>query len=130
MISVEQRAHRRYSINLDFRFEATIGTRIYSGTGVTRDISSGGIGFRVEPVLPTGEVVELVVDWPVLQYGVDPLRLKVHGRIVRGDQYGNAARILRHEFISASAEAEMVGESDRPAARGRRTGCIPWPNPS
>ena len=95
----DQRSHRRYPISLDvqYRLRNTTHSRL-QGKGRTSNISSGGVFFRTSDELPAGSEIVLLMQWPVLLDGECPLKLVVHGRIVRSGSEGTAIRALRHEF--------------------------------
>jgi len=62
------------------------------------NINSGGLLFRCDAVLPTGELIEAELAWPSPLEAVGPLRLCIHGLIVRSDAGGTALAIAKYEF--------------------------------
>jgi hypothetical protein len=95
----DQRLHRRYAISLDVQYKLrNKGEVTRFGTGKTFNISSGGIFLQTGDALPAGVEIELLMKWPFFLDGSCPLKLAVHGRIVRSDAAGTAVQVLRHEF--------------------------------
>lgn len=68
------------------------------GTGKTLNISSGGILFTTEGMLPEGERVELAVSWPAQLNNTLPLKFVAMGRLVRCEESQAAITIERYEF--------------------------------
>jgi hypothetical protein len=101
----ERRATERFAMKCRIRYLVVGSGPRLSGTGITVNVSSGGMLIATEHVLSPGWSVEVEVDWPVkLDEGV-PLKLLVTGRIVRSesDPFVLAGlRILRHSFNSAA----------------------------
>jgi hypothetical protein len=73
------------------------------GFGRTLDMSSGGILFTTESVLPHGRMVELSVNWPVLLDGACPLKFVAVGRVLRSDGFSAVVRIEKYEFKTRRA---------------------------
>ena len=95
----DQRLHRRYAISLDVQYKLrNNGQRAVCGRGRTFNISSGGVYFQATDAFPAGGEIELLMKWPFLLDGDCPLKLVVHGKIVRSDSGGTAIQALRHEF--------------------------------
>jgi len=106
-IAGDRRSDRRYDISLDLRWKVIRRRRVLdTGTGITLDLSSGGILFETDRQLPTGLNVELSIAWPVLLHNVAPLQLVVTGRIVRASGRRTAIRMMQHEFRTAKQTAE------------------------
>jgi hypothetical protein len=98
----DKRLHQRYPIILNVEYKVLIKGRVERfGSGRTRNISSGGIFFEVDEVLPAQGKIELAMDWPFLLEGVCALKLVMRGRIVRSDTEGIAVKIAHHEFRTA-----------------------------
>jgi hypothetical protein len=111
-IAGDRRSDRRYDIALDLRWKVIRRRRVLdAGTGITLDLSSGGILFETDRPLPTGLNVELAISWPVLLHNVAPLQLVVTGRIVRTSGRRTAVRMIQHEFRTAKQPTERASLS-------------------
>jgi len=67
------------------------------GTGVVSNVSTGGLFFKTDRMLPVGKRIQLVIDWPAkLETG--DLRLEVSGKVLRSTAAGTALKVLRYEF--------------------------------
>ena len=95
----DRRIKRRFQIEQDVRYKMLYGQRIAeTGTGKTRNISSGGVWFSTENMLTTGMPVELSMNWPVLLNDSCPMKLMIYGCVVRSNDKGAAVAIERYEF--------------------------------
>jgi hypothetical protein len=102
----DQRLHQRYPITLKVEYKLLNRGRVERlGSGLTMNISSGGIFFEADDPLPTRGRVELAMEWPFLLEGVCALKLVMRGRIVRSDTNGIAVQIARHEFRTAGVRS-------------------------
>jgi hypothetical protein len=90
----ERRQNQRYPINARCEY-VLAGSRAQA---TTLDISSGGVRLRTASRLPTGNQIQVLIDWPALLDQRCPLRLVITGRILRSDQRGTVVGILRYEF--------------------------------
>lgn len=107
-IGGERRAGRRYEIKLDMRWTLVHrGRRLESGSGITVDLSSGGILFASERELPIRSHVELSIAWPILLNQTKRLQLVVKGYVVRVVHRQVAIRIDHHEFRLRSIAASL-----------------------
>jgi len=91
----ERRRFRRFSVALELRYKTDSGI---AGSGVSVNISSGGLLFRCGATLKVGGLIEVELEWPLLLDKQRPLLLKVYGIIVRSDADGTAMAISKHEF--------------------------------
>src|SRR5690348_8333509 len=99
----ERRSHRRYPVGLGLRYKLYGSSTIpREGSGMTQDLSAGGVFFRADQALPAGVAVELWVDWPAHVNGASFLRLTISGQIVRSAENGIGVRILHSEFLANS----------------------------
>jgi c-di-GMP-binding flagellar brake protein YcgR len=112
---VERRASKRFPIEqealykiLDHRAAAP-----ESGSGMTLDISSGGVLFETGQRLRTGKRVELSVDWPAQLEG-PPLKFVAHGRVVRAEETRAAMHIEQHEFRTRRSKELPPVETEKP----------------
>ena len=95
----ERRIKRRFQIEQEVRYKMLYGQRIAeTGTGTTRNISSGGLWFSTENILTAGMPVELSMSWPVLLNDSCPMKLMIYGCVVRSTEKGAAVTIERYEF--------------------------------
>jgi hypothetical protein len=108
----ERRACRRYAMRLEVRYKVTRGRHVVdTGEGHTLDMSSEGILFSTNQLVMRGAAAELWIDWPVPLNG-HPLRLVVHGRVVRSEGQNAAMRIARHEFrLAGNRELVPLGRA-------------------
>lgn len=110
-IGGERRIDRRYGLALNVRWKLIRRRRVLdSGTGITVDVSSGGLLFETDRELPSGLNIELSIAWPVLLHNVAPLQLVVAGRIVRTKGQRVGVRMTQHEFRTVGAPAKRRGE--------------------
>jgi hypothetical protein len=55
----------------------------FTGTGITRNVSSDGVLFQSERPLTAGHGIRLSIAWPALYRGTQRAELIVYGKIVR-----------------------------------------------
>ena len=65
---------------------------------VIRNISSGGILLKTDDILRVGQRIQVFVDWPVLLENRCPLRLVIHGIVLRSDLSGTAVGLTKYDF--------------------------------
>jgi hypothetical protein len=113
----DPRLHQRYPRTLDVEYKLLRNGRFAPrGFGKTVNISYHGVLLSVNDSLPIGGLIDLAIDWPMLMKGHCPLKLKIHGRIVRSDVKGIAVQIRHRAFHTAGAPKRVA---DRPeTARG------------
>src|ERR1041384_3544600 len=99
-VSDDRRASNRLPIERDVRYKVLgrRGSIKQVGMGKTLNMSSGGVLFTTESILPAGERVELAVSWPVQLNDHLPLKLVAMGRLVRTDEGQAAVSIEKYEF--------------------------------
>jgi hypothetical protein len=111
---VDQRLNRRYPITLEIEYKLLRKGRVERlGLGRTLNVSSGGVLFEANETLPAGSSIELVMQWPFLLEGVCPLKLVIHGCVVRCDSKGVAVRSKHHEFRTAGARSSLSSDKVR-----------------
>jgi hypothetical protein len=96
----ERRSCDRFPIERDVRYKI-LGTHqkvIQVGLGKSLNMSSSGVLFTTESILPAGQRVELAVSWPVLLNNALPLKLIASGRLVRSQGTQAAMAIDKYEF--------------------------------
>ena len=111
----ERRSHVRYPIELDVRYNGSWKQRApHKGSGKTRDLSSGGIFFSTNQLLPEGYRVKLFINCPMALEGAWSLQLAITGEIVRSSRQGVAVKILHREFRArrryAAAPANIASD--------------------
>lgn len=70
----------------------------YEGTGVTVDMSRGGLLFTTEMAPERGRLLECSVNWPVELDGGCPLKLVAVGHVVRSGAGAAAVKIEKYQF--------------------------------
>jgi len=115
---VDQRSNRRYPIALEVEYKVLRKGRVERlGLGRTLNVSSGGVLFEAHEPLPAGGSIELLMHWPFLLEGVCPLKLVIHGSVVRSDSKGIAVRSKHHEFRTAGSRFSMSSNKVRSLMR-------------
>jgi hypothetical protein len=99
-----RRLHDRYplALKLQYKIPNKKGL-VHHGCGRTLDISSGGVLFEADCLLPASGPIELAIDWPYLLDGVVSLELVMKGPIVRSDTKAVAVKADHYEFLTAGA---------------------------
>ncbi len=119
-IERERRNKRRFHIEQDVRYKMLYGQRIAeTGTGKTRNISSGGVWFTTETALTPGMPVELSMTWPVLLNDSCPMKLMIYGCVIRSSDGGAAVAIERYEFRTQGSRAFQQALSQQPVIEFR-----------
>ena len=91
--SSERRFKRRYPIALEVQYKLMKHRRVEKlGCGRTLNISSGGVLFEADGLLPANGPIELALNWPFLLHGSCSLKLVIRGRIVRSTEKATAIR--------------------------------------
>lgn len=109
----EQRRFHRYDLKLPVEL-IRAGSHRLSRLGKTRNLSSGGVLFKLHSQLKLGDPIEYFITLPFsLEPGAD-LRLHCRGKVVRlerpkadvatasGKRVAVAATLERHEFVRHS----------------------------
>jgi len=105
----DRRAKRRYPINLDVQYKLLKHRRVERlGSGRTLNVSSGGVLFEADGLLPTSGPIEIALNWPFLLHGSCGLKLVMRGRIVRTDDKATAMKAEFHEFRTAGNRGQIV----------------------
>jgi hypothetical protein len=95
----DRRGKRRFAIDRDVKYRVLRADRVAEqGTGRTVNISSSGVYFTSENTLPLAAPLELSISWPALLNESCPMKLTIHGSVVRSDAHGTAVNIERYEF--------------------------------
>ncbi|HLI84007.1 MAG TPA: PilZ domain-containing protein [Bryobacteraceae bacterium] len=103
--SEERRESPRFDVRLTLRYRLSQKGEADSRwqTGVTRDMSKGGVGFKTKRPLPVGSHIELRIDWPARHESAEPVDLQATGFVVRSDQNRTAVRISSHRFVASNS---------------------------
>jgi len=104
----DQRVNERYPITLELQYKLLNKGRVeHLGIGRTLNISSGGVLFEADALLPATGPIELAMSWPFLLEGICNLKLVMRGRIVRCDTNSKviAVRAEHHEFHTAGVRS-------------------------
>lgn len=110
----ERRSDRRYTVQLNLRYKVLKGSHVLSeGSGITCEMSRGGLSFRPDRILPPGAPIEMSIDWPILLHGQHPLSLHIMGRVVRTMGGQAAVKTTWHEFVRLDQPEEFTIESAR-----------------
>jgi len=96
---IERRFNRRYEIRLPLHYRVSQkGLPARSGSGLTFDLSTGGVGFRCRRPLPVGAHIEMSIAWPIKYADTYPIDLVITGFVVRSDAAGRAVRMTSRKF--------------------------------
>jgi hypothetical protein len=101
----DRRTSNRLPIERDVRYRI-VGSKNPAplvGAGKTLNMSSAGVLFTTESVLPKNARVELAVSWPALIDNAIPIKLVALGVLVRATETQAAISIERHEFRTRGA---------------------------
>jgi c-di-GMP-binding flagellar brake protein YcgR len=99
----ERRSHPRYPVVVEVEYSVLRGDEaVKTARGWTVDISSGGVLFEADDVLPEGTRIEFSVAWPARLDNDVRLELCASGRVVRRDSNRTAVRIERPVFRTRS----------------------------
>src|SRR5215470_3391327 len=107
----DRRVNRRFAIHLPIHFRVSQkGASSRWGTGVTCDISSGGVSFRCRRPLPVGAHIEMIIDWPAKYDDAYSVDLQSTGFIVRCDGNKAAVRMTARHFRIEPVQAAPIGQ--------------------
>jgi len=97
---IERRRGARYSIERDLKWKwQGRRTRQAPEHGRTVNMSSGGMLFTTNFLLPLGKLVEVGVNWPVAPGSDGGLQLVAKARVVRSDDGCTAVEFKQREFV-------------------------------
>ncbi len=115
----ERRTAARYPIRLSVSYRLIQRNLVVDdGPARTANISSNGMLILADRTFPLGALLELLVEWPYLRDGVQPIQLRLTGRVVRSDTQGTAVRALSHDSYVFSPKRTSVGEPSREGGAG------------
>ena len=98
IIHGDRRGDRRYPYEMELQFSYTLAGAPQFGSGLTVDLSRGGVCFRAEDPPPDGVKVELCIAWPYLLQNVCPLELVVRGTTMSTSERGTVLALEHYEF--------------------------------
>lgn len=109
LIGGDRRSRQRYPAELPVEFKTwKNGLVVDTGTGMTVNMSSGGIAFETSAILSPGEHLELSIGWPIKLNAVCPLKLVASGRVVRTEASLTVIQLERYEFRTQSTAARQA----------------------
>ena len=105
----DRRRTRRYHLRLPVHYRVSVkGEAPRSGSGLTLEMSTTGLSFRLRRQLPVGAHIEIVVDWPAKYADTYPIDLQITGFVVRSDASRAAICMTSRKFRIAEAPAEPI----------------------
>lgn len=103
---MERRVNRRYELRLPLHYRVSLkGQPPRSGSGMSCDVSTGGIAFRCRRPLPVGAHVEMTIAWPARYADTYAMDLVITGFVVRSDAGRTAVRMTSRRFKTDSMAA-------------------------
>jgi c-di-GMP-binding flagellar brake protein YcgR len=103
---IDRRINRRYELRLPLHYRvAQKGLPPRSGSGMTCDLSTGGISFRCRRPLPVGAHIEITVAWPARYAELYAIDLVLTGFVVRSDTGRTAVRMTSRRFRTEAEAA-------------------------
>jgi hypothetical protein len=98
IIHGDRREDRRYPYEMDLQFSYRLAGAMHFGSGLTVDLSRGGVCFRTDDPPPDRVEVELRIAWPFLLQNVCPLELVVRGTTTGTSERGTVLALEHYEF--------------------------------
>lgn len=86
--------HLRFPVSVAVEYV----TKELRGTGTALAISGRDVLIRTADSLPSGNRVELLIEWPSVLEGWSPWYLMINGKILRSTQNAAAIRISKYKF--------------------------------
>ena len=108
-LSSDRRSSVRVPVNLEVRYSVA-GRRgaVETGFGRTIDMSSSGLSFTADRLLPIGQKLDLSIDWPARLDGDVQIQPVASGVVVRTTGAMTAIRLERHDFRTRRAGPSLV----------------------
>ena len=105
----DRRTSDRFPMEREIRYKM-LSKRLgdESGSGITVNMSSGGICFQSEKPLIPGKRVEMAISWPAQLDNRCALKLVARGKVVRYDAGCAAVEIQQYEFRTVGANGLTV----------------------
>jgi len=120
-VPTERRAKKRFVMEREIRFRVLEQDKIIAvGSGKTLNLSSNGVAFVTDCILPVGAFIELSIAWPALLENRCPLQLIGFGRVLRSEQGTVASTIEQYEFRTLARAFPESAWSARSDQRLRR----------
>lgn len=99
---------RRFPISMPLEYQLMRRNKPWvKGRGTTINLSSTGVLFESQNCFHTGDLLRLVLDWPIHVDRIDMV-LVIEGRIVRTSGMCAEAEILKHILRPQAAHDEEV----------------------
>ncbi len=95
---IENRRNQRFELRLPFELIRS-GHRSSIVQGQTLNLSSNGVMFELDYLLPTGEIIEYFITLPTGENIDEDVRLRCMGKVIRSHEKFAAATMERYEFI-------------------------------
>lgn len=105
----ERRTSDRFPLEREMRFKM-LSKRLAdeAGSGMTVNMSSGGILFQTDKTLIPGKRVEMAISWPAQLDNRCALKLIARGRVVRSEGGMTAVEIQQYEFRTLGAHGLAI----------------------
>lgn len=104
----ERRQTNRFPLREDVTYRVLHSKQeAISGCGTTLNMSSDGILFTTEQMIPAGRTVELSMNWPVRLDGTCALKFVAIGRVVRSEEKQAVVRIERYQFKTRGVSSPL-----------------------
>jgi hypothetical protein len=95
----EKRANKRFCLEREVDYRVLVGQHVRdAGGGKTINMSSSGVCFTSENTLAIGVSVELSIIWTAQLSPSCPMKLMVHGSVIRSSAGRAVLAIERYEF--------------------------------
>jgi hypothetical protein len=104
--SPERRSSVRIPIECPSRYE-THSRPKYTGVGLTLDMSSTGIAFTTESLLPADTKATLHLTWPAFFPGYEIIELSAGGTLVRTEERKAALKLEQMNFRISTSTAPL-----------------------
>ena len=105
----DRRLHRRYPVSVDVSYVfGSAGSELQVTHGRTINLSSGGVLFETEGVVPVNARIELSISWPSWAPHQIPLELCVAGETIRVE--GRLVALKFDQSIFRTAITPKTGE--------------------
>ncbi|MBX5494722.1 MAG: PilZ domain-containing protein [Bryobacteraceae bacterium] len=105
----ERRSSDRFPIQREIRYKILNKKNgEETGSGVTVNMSSGGVLFTTERLLLPGKRIEMAISWPAQLNNKCALKLVARGRVVRAEEGRAAIEIQQYEFKTQGSNGLTV----------------------
>src|SRR5579862_7709316 len=100
----DRRMSHRFPISMPIKY--WFGDR--AGTATTREVSSVGVLIQTDEILPLGQTIQLLMDWPVPLEASCGLSLAIEGTVARTTPGGAAITISKYEYRTRAREPALA----------------------